>query len=132
MTEQHTRALLISERERLQGTMEGIQEGGDVVEQSGAGSVAEVPVDGSHLSDAGSETLAQEMDYALLEQVRSDLDDVDRALRRLDEGTYGRCEACGEPIGEDRLAALPAARYCVEHQRAAEAGDQPVAQLGQL
>ena len=59
---------------------------------------------------------------APLDQVRSDLDDVEAALRRLEEGTYGQCEACGTPIGEGRLAALPAARYCVGHQPVARAG----------
>ena len=40
--------------------------------------------------------------------------DVDRALTKLDEGTYGTCDACGRPIGEGRLEALPWATLCVE------------------
>ena len=63
---------------------------------------------------------------AALDQVRGDLDDVEAALRRLEEGTYGQCEACGGPIDEGRLAALPAARYCVGHQPVAGTrGSQP-------
>ncbi len=61
-----------------------------------------------------------------LDQVRSDLDDVEAALRRLEEGGYGQCEACGRPIGEGRLAALPAARHCLGHQPVSgTAGPQP-------
>jgi RNA polymerase-binding transcription factor DksA len=56
------------------------------------------------------------LDRSVLDQARRDLDDVDAALRHLAEGTYGRCEACGEPIGEARMQALPAARYCQRHQ----------------
>ena len=50
---------------------------------------------------------------ALVRQVRHHLDEVDAALARLDTGTYGTCEGCGEPNGPDRLAALPAARLCI-------------------
>ena len=69
---------------------------------------------------------------ASLDQVRSDLDDVDAALRRLEEGTYGRCEACGGPIGEERLEALPAARYCLRHQPLAGGTAPSGGELGQL
>ena len=57
-----------------------------------------------------------------LGQVRRDLDDVEAALRRLEEGAYGQCEACGRPIGEGRLVVLPAARYCLSHQPGAGPG----------
>ena len=48
--------------------------------------------------------------------VEAELADVDRALERLDQGTYGRCDACGEAIAEERLEVVPAARFCVQHQ----------------
>ena len=41
---------------------------------------------------------------------------VNAALARLDDGTYGLCEVCGEPIADERLATVPAARFCVDHQ----------------
>jgi RNA polymerase-binding transcription factor DksA len=47
----------------------------------------------------------------------ADLEDVDRALRMLQKGTYGICEACDRPISPDRLDAYPAARFCMEDQR---------------
>ena len=51
---------------------------------------------------------------ALVDQVRAQVAEVDAALERLAQGTYGRCAACGRPIGEGRLEARPAARTCVE------------------
>lgn len=48
------------------------------------------------------------------------LDELGNALRRVEDGTYGLCDTCGEPIHPERLAALPAARYCVAHQRETE------------
>ena len=51
----------------------------------------------------------------LASQLRSELDEVERALAKLDDGTYGKCETCGEPIAEPRLEAMPATRYCIQH-----------------
>ena len=73
-----------------------------------------------HQADAASETFEREKDFSILEQVEAELADVERALARLDDGTYGSCDACRAPIGDERLAALPAARFCVEHQQQAE------------
>ncbi|HUZ56334.1 MAG TPA: TraR/DksA C4-type zinc finger protein [Streptosporangiaceae bacterium] len=50
---------------------------------------------------------------ALISQARDRLDEIDAALARLDEGSYGVCERCGQPIGDERLAARPAAMTCV-------------------
>jgi RNA polymerase-binding transcription factor DksA len=50
---------------------------------------------------------------ALVRQVQHHLAEVDAALQRLDSGTYGVCEVCGQPIGAARLDALPAARTCI-------------------
>ncbi len=50
---------------------------------------------------------------ALVRQARRHLEEVDAAERRLDEGTYGTCERCGQPIAEGRLEARPVARHCI-------------------
>ena len=50
----------------------------------------------------------------------AELEDVDRALRTLEKGTYGICEACGEAISPERLEAYPASRFCLEDQRRLE------------
>src|SRR5437899_425218 len=73
-----------------------------------------------HQADVGSETFEREKDLSILERVEAELDDVERALRRLEEGTYGTCEACGRPIGDARLEAMPAARFCLDDQARAE------------
>jgi DnaK suppressor protein len=52
---------------------------------------------------------------ALAANLQSLLADVERALKKLDEGTYGSCEVCGQPIAPARLEAMPATRYCVQH-----------------
>ena len=73
-----------------------------------------------HPADAGSDAFEREKEFSILEQVEAELSDVDRALERLDQGTYGRCDACGTAIADERLAAMPATRFCVQHQADAE------------
>jgi RNA polymerase-binding transcription factor DksA len=48
----------------------------------------------------------------IVRELKGGLADVERALRKLDDGTYGLCERCGNPIGEDRLEAIPWTRLC--------------------
>jgi DnaK suppressor protein len=51
----------------------------------------------------------------LAENLRAVLADCEHAIDKLDQGTYGACEQCGEPITEARLEAMPATRWCVKH-----------------
>lgn len=60
--------------------------------------------------------MEQPFDLSTLEAVQAELSDVEVALRRLDDGTYGTCETCGTAIGELQLEATPAARFCADHQ----------------
>jgi RNA polymerase-binding transcription factor DksA len=83
-------------------------------------SLAELSGLDQHQADLGSETFERAKDLSILEQVEAELADVEHALGRLEDGTYGTCESCGRPIGDDRLAAMPAARFCVECQATAE------------
>jgi len=71
---------------------------------------------GQHPADAGSETENASLELGILEDVERELRDVEDALRRLDEGTYGICDVCGKPIPDDRLEAVPTTRYHVDHE----------------
>ena len=68
-----------------------------------------------NFADSGQVAAEQGENMALAGSLRDQLDDVDRALGKLDQGTYGLCETCREPIGEARLEAMPAARFCMNH-----------------
>ena len=67
-----------------------------------------------------TEAFERDRDISILSSLENEMDEVQAALDRLEEGTYGRCEACGRPIGGERLAALPATRYCIDHERTQE------------
>jgi RNA polymerase-binding transcription factor DksA len=75
---------------------------------------ADVPFD-ENFADSGQVAAEQGEHRALLGSLKDALSDVDRALAKLDDGTYGKCEVCGEDIAEARLEAMPAARYCINH-----------------
>jgi DnaK suppressor protein len=69
-----------------------------------------------HTADAAADTMEREMAFSVKESAEGHLRDIDRALERLEAGTYGRCEVCGIDIPEGRLEAKPEAEYCVEHE----------------
>jgi RNA polymerase-binding transcription factor DksA len=116
------RELLDEERGRLEVVRSGIEADGLVPETDEQ--VIEESAAGQHPGDVGSETEGRSRDIGLLEQVETELADISDALRRLEEGTYGRCEACGRPIPDERLEANPTARFDVEHEQAAERADR--------
>ncbi len=75
--------------------------------------------DASVADEVASEDFTEaEMDTSVLQQVRD-------ALRRIDDGTYGRCLVDGGPIEATRLDAVPWAAYCIKHQALAEAASRP-------
>jgi RNA polymerase-binding transcription factor DksA len=113
------RQRLSEERDRLQAVKTNFDEEG-LVGESQEDSTSELSSVDQHQADVGTETFEREKDFSILERVDAELADVAHALERLDDGTYGTCEACGKPIGEARLEALPAARFCVEDQALAE------------
>ena len=113
MDVEQIRATLLDERERLSGIRRSLEE---AAEEAGA----EPSTIDHHPADGGSDTFERAKELAILERTESQLADVERALDRLDAGTYGTCEACGEPIGAARLRARPAARLCLPDQELAE------------
>ena len=82
--------------------------------------VEELSTIDQHPADHGTETFEQEKALSILETHREELADLDLAMKKLQEGSYGKCETCEKEIPADRLDARPAARFCVEHQRDAE------------
>lgn len=66
-----------------------------------------------HMADQGSATFARELDMTLEEHARESLAQIDRALARIADGTYGTCTRCGAPIPDGRLEAMPKAELCV-------------------
>ena len=113
------RQRLADERARLDGVKSTFDAEG-LTDQSESESLGELSSYDQHQADVGTETFEREKDLSILEQVEAELADVEHALRRLDDGTYGTCEVCGRVIPDERLEAMPATRLCLEHQAEAE------------
>ncbi|HLT16775.1 MAG TPA: TraR/DksA C4-type zinc finger protein [Acidimicrobiales bacterium] len=97
------RADLEAERDRLTAQIESLVPG------------SEATAADDNFADSG-QVAAEKGEYqALAAQLRVELEEVERALAKLDDGTYGTCETCGQPIAPARLEAMPATRYCIEH-----------------
>ena len=97
------RGVLGSQREQLTEQLHELGQDGE------AGTVDD------NFADTAQVSAEQGEQQALAAQLREQLNDVEHALARLDEGTYGTCEVCGGPIGEARLEVMPATRYCIQH-----------------
>jgi RNA polymerase-binding transcription factor DksA len=112
------RKLLLQERERLERLRSG------VYHELGDASLREVLGDKSgadqHPADAGTERFEREKSVSIVVNLDVEIHEVDSALHRLDEGSYGRCEICRRAIGDQRLRARPAARYCINDQATME------------
>ena len=113
------RQRLADERARLTGVRSTFDDEG-LTEQSANDMVGELSSYDQHQADVGTETFEREKDLSILEQVEAELADVEHALRRLEDGSYGTCEVCGREIPDERLEAIPTARLCLEHQAEAE------------
>jgi RNA polymerase-binding protein DksA len=100
---------LINERSRLRSSV-GLLEQAERAYADNQGMESSV---GGEQADVASDVEEQSMELTLeqIEKVR--LCEVESALRRLKAGTYGTCEVCKQPIGVDRLVALPWTRYCI-------------------
>lgn len=70
----------------------------------------------NHMADVGTEVFEQARDVSLARQLKRSLEDVEHALSKFEDGTYGICEACGCIIELARLEALPSARLCMQCQ----------------
>ena len=114
------RTALLDERKRIEGAIEYLQR-----ETPGSLEDQTEEVLGSadnHLGDAAAGTLDREIDYTLEEHSEQVLEQIDAALKRIEDGTYGRCTNCGNSIAEDRLEARPWASLCIDCQRELERG----------
>ena len=114
------RSLLIAKRAELLGDVVSME---NEALRSGSGGLSNTP---QHLAEQGSESYDQSLSLNLAAQDRRLIKEIDEALKRIEEGTYGLCELTNQPISEDRLEELPWARYTIEAARQLESrGPRP-------
>ncbi len=114
---QELKEKLLEERKDLQAQFDDLEEfsfGSNQSDLSG-----EMGFDEEY-ADAGTATFERERDLSLVNNLRDLLERIDKALGKIDEGTYGLCDRCGRPIEKLRLKALPYANLCIKDKQAEE------------
>jgi len=112
---EYFRNLLLENRRRILSTVTEMEE------EALKASDQDFSVD--HMADHGSDNYDQSLTLSLVEGERNELYEIDRALMRIQDNTYGICQGTGKPIPRARLEAVPHARYTVEYQTAFESGE---------
>jgi DnaK suppressor protein len=110
------RELLEQERERVASALATMHEDGQRTMNEETG------VPGGVGADTASVTFERELGSGLEEGAQAALARIDRALARIEDGTYGICERCGKPIRRERLLARPSATLCIDDQRLSDRG----------
>jgi DnaK suppressor protein len=108
------RGALLEERARVTAAIQNLHADhpGTISDETGEDAVYD-----NHLADTATETYDRELDYTLEENSEHVLRDIDDALKRIEDGTYGTCTNCGKQIPEERLEARPWATLCIDCQR---------------
>jgi DnaK suppressor protein len=113
------RDALLDERRRVEHALATLRDEhpgslDDEVEEFAAGD--------NHLAETATATLGREIDYTLGDNAEQVLAEIDDALQRIDDGTYGTCVSCSSEIPRERLEANPWASLCIDCKRRAEGG----------
>lgn len=96
------------ERERHLNSLDESQRGSELADYD------------NHPADAASETYERTKNFALDENFREILERIDEALHKIEDGSYGMCDRCGEQINVERLKAIPYATMCISCQESLE------------
>ena len=120
--ESYRQKLLVLGR-RLRGQVSDVAN--EALRRTGAeasGSLSNVP---NHPADLGNDTYEHEVALGVLENEEQMLEQIVRALDRVEQGTYGQCQECGRPIATERLQEIPYTPHCVECARKAQSAGGP-------
>ncbi|MEO8291767.1 MAG: TraR/DksA C4-type zinc finger protein [Actinomycetota bacterium] len=109
------RERLLTERAELESQLATLEENTFAASQSEM--TGEVAFD-DETADAGTATFERERDLSIENNIRDLLAKIDRALQRMDAGTYGICDRCGKPIEKARVKALPYVDLCIKDAQA--------------
>jgi RNA polymerase-binding transcription factor DksA len=112
---EYFRDLLLSKRRELIGDMSSMER--EALRAASSSNLSNLPI---HMADMGTDNYEQEFTLGLVQKDRDLLREINVALAKMQNGTFGLCEGSGEPINKERLEYQPWARFSVEHQRKLE------------
>ncbi len=109
--------LLLSKRDELTNQQKNVRKVFDNTATEASGDLSAYSY---HMADQGTDNMEREKAFMFTSQSGRLIYRIDEALKRIKNGTYGNCHTCGKPINEERLEAVPHARYCIECKQAEE------------
>lgn len=112
------RKRLIALREKLAGNVNSLGNEAFMNKES-AGGMSNVPI---HMADIGTDNFDRDMTIGLIENAEEGMRNIDIALEKLDNNTYGQCDMCGKKVSKTRLLAIPFVQHCIQCQRDEEIG----------
>lgn len=104
---------LNEEREKA---IESAQNANEIFDESEEYESGELTTHDDHQADIASDVTDREQAVVLRDNIRHIVDQIDHALQKIEQGTYGICDECGEPIPVERLEFEPYAAYCIKDQ----------------
>jgi DnaK suppressor protein len=110
-TRERYRKILLGEKEKILGQINNLSE--DTLSSSQRDSSGDLSGYSMHMADVGTDNFQRELALGLVSNEQQVLYRIDEALKRIDDGTYGKCEVCGQRIKDSRLKALPFATMCI-------------------
>ena len=113
------KALLLKERERINGQLSHITE--DTLKKSQRDAAGDLSGYSYHMADMASDDYEREFSLGRATEEQKVLFSIDEALKRMEDGTYGNCLQCSKPILKKRLKAIPQTELCIECQKTKEA-----------
>ena len=108
------RKLLEEFRKKIVGDLKHLEK--DTLNQSQRDASGDLSGYSFHIADQATDNFDREFNLGLVSTEQQLLNQIDDAIRRVDEGTYGVCETCEKPISQKRLLAVPYARFCIKCQ----------------
>lgn len=111
--------VLLEEKEKILGQINSLSE--DTLASSQRDSSGDLSGYSMHMADVGTDNFQRELALGLVSNEQQVLYRIEEALKRIEEGTFGKCETCGKVIKESRLKALPFAAMCISCKEKEEA-----------
>ncbi len=103
--------LLLAAKENLEAEVQQLQR--DNLNRSQRESSGDLSGYSYHMADVGTDTFGREVELKIASAGSETMKDIDESLRRIEDGTYGKCQICGGQVSEKRLEAVPYAQLCI-------------------
>jgi YteA family regulatory protein len=109
------KSILLGEKDRIIETIEKMKEHSN--SDNMKDEISELSIIDNHPADMGTEMFDKERNYALMDNEKNIINQIDKAIKKIEDGVYGKCELCGEEIQKERINFMPYVLTCIDCER---------------